>query len=86
MACEKPVVAARAGEGARVIEEAGCGLVGQAGDAQAMADSILKLYRDPKLVEEMGRRGRRHVEQNYSRNVVAKRLESSFRKMVEKSK
>ncbi len=82
MACEKPVVAALAGEGARVIEEADAGLVVPAGDAPAMAEAIRKLYRDPELRARMGRQGRRHVEENYSRGVTAARLEKTLRKLV----
>lgn len=81
MACEKPVVAALGGEGARVIKEAGAGLVVPAGDACAIADAVMKLYRDPECRAEMGQRGRRHVIENYSRGVTAARLEKTLRKL-----
>ena len=40
----KPVLCSITGEGAQVVEEAGCGLASAAGDAQALAQNILKLY------------------------------------------
>src|SRR5213076_1212702 len=43
LACEKPVVAALRGEGARVIEESGGGIAIAPADAPAMADAIREL-------------------------------------------
>ncbi len=75
LACEKAVVGALSGESARVLEESGGGVVVPPGDARATADAILALYRDPARRAEMGRTGRRYVEENYSRSVWAARLE-----------
>ncbi len=78
MACEKPVVAALAGESAKVIQDSNSGIVVPAGDGKAMADAILTLYRDPNLRTDMGLRGRAHVEENYSRVTIAKRLATTL--------
>ena len=83
MACEKPVVAALGGEGARVIREAGAGVVVPAGDACAMAEAILALKRDPECRKQMGLRGRAHVEQFYSRSKTAVELEKALRRLCE---
>jgi glycosyltransferase involved in cell wall biosynthesis len=40
----KPVICSITGEGAQVVDEAGCGLTSDAGDAQALAQNIIKLY------------------------------------------
>lgn len=81
LACERPVIAAQSGEGARVVEESGAGVAVPPGDARAIADAILQLYRDDGLRAEMGRRGRTYVEQNYSRSVIAMRLETLLREL-----
>lgn len=75
MACERPVVGALSGESARVLEESGGGVVVAPGDARAVADAVLELYRDPARRAAMGAAGRRYVEEHYSRSAWAARLE-----------
>ena len=75
MACERPVVGALSGESARVLEESGGGLVVAPGDARAVADAVLELYRDAGRRASMGAAGRRYVEEHYSRSAWAARLE-----------
>ncbi len=43
MASGKPVLASITGEGARAVEQAGCGFASGAGDAEALAENILAL-------------------------------------------
>lgn len=81
LACEKPVVGALSGESARVLEASGGGLVVQPGDARATADAILALYRDPARRAQMGRVGRRYVEEHFSRSAWAARLERRVSEM-----
>jgi glycosyltransferase involved in cell wall biosynthesis len=80
LACERPVVGALSGESARVLKESGGGIVVAPGDARAVADAVLELYRDPARRAAMGAAGRRYVEEHYSRAAWAGRLE---RKIVE---
>jgi glycosyltransferase involved in cell wall biosynthesis len=75
LACEKPVVGALRGEGARVLDESGGGITVAPGDAQAMAAAILELRDDPERRETLGKAGRRYVEEHYSRAVIAATLE-----------
>jgi len=60
LAVARPVIfiGARDGELARIIEEHGCGLVVQAGDAEGLARAIERLAADREEAEAMGRRGR----------------------------
>ena len=81
MACERAVVGALNGESARVLEESGGGIVVAAGDARATAEAILALYADPQKRAAMGTAGRRYVQENYSRDVWAGRLEQRLREM-----
>jgi colanic acid biosynthesis glycosyl transferase WcaI len=75
MACARPIVAGCAGESARVLEASRAGIAVPAGDSEGMARGILKLMQDSRSREEMGRTGRRFVEENYSRSAWAQRLE-----------
>jgi colanic acid biosynthesis glycosyl transferase WcaI len=75
LACEKPVVAALAGETARVLTDSGGGIVVPAGAARSMAEAILGLYQQPERRIAMGKAGRRYVEEHFSRSVWAAQLE-----------
>ena len=76
LACGRPIVAALDGEGARVIEESGAGIAAGAGDAAALAEGVLRLYRMPKAEREaMGTQGRRYFEQHFERGLLLARLE-----------
>jgi glycosyltransferase involved in cell wall biosynthesis len=74
MACEKPVIAAQAGEGARRVDESGGGLVTPPGDAAALAKAIRTLHHDPERRRQMGAAGREYVEERYSRADWARRF------------
>lgn len=72
MACERPVLAAVAGEAARIVERSGGGWVVPPGDARALADAVLEMRALP--AEEhaaLGRRGREYVSRHYSRDALA---------------
>jgi colanic acid biosynthesis glycosyl transferase WcaI len=74
MACEKPVIASQAGEGAKRVDESGGGLVTPPGDSKALADAIRTLKSDPERRREMGQSGRRYIESYYSRQTWAERF------------
>jgi len=75
LACEKPVVGALRGEGARVLEASGGGIAIDPADARAMADAIRELLDKPERRAEMGVAGRRYIEEHHSRAAIAARLE-----------
>lgn len=72
MACERPVLASLSGEGKRIVDQSGGGLVSPPGDAAALADAVLRLSRmsaDERGL--LGRRGREYVARNFDRGVLA---------------
>jgi len=64
--CGLPVVSTRHGGIVEAVREGVSGFLVDEGDVDGMAESILRLVRDPRLAERMGAAGRRHVEANYS--------------------
>jgi colanic acid biosynthesis glycosyl transferase WcaI len=78
MAAARPVVASLPPESdaRRIITEAKCGLFVEAGDGEALADAILRLYSDRALAEQMGQRGRAYVEAHFSSTVCIDRMEA----------
>lgn len=64
----KPILAMLDGEGARVIREAGAGLVVPSGDSSALADAVLSLAdKDASERARMGAAGRAYCKENFDR-------------------
>lgn len=84
LACGKPIVGAIDGEGAKVIKESRAGLVVPAEDADALAESVLELYRLPsEKLEEMGKQGMVYYERNFNRDNLVRRLEEIMTEVKE---
>lgn len=73
MASGRPVVASvsETCDTARLVREADCGLWTPAEEAEALAAAIRQLKADPALCERLGRNGRRAVEAQFTREIVA---------------
>lgn len=71
-----PVVATQSGGIPDVVVNGETGYLVPEGDTEAMADRVVHLARRPEMWEEMGRAGRRHVEENFDlTKQVAKLIE-----------
>ena len=71
MAAKRPVLASfdRDSELSRLVESVGCGVVSPGADgADALAETIRKLYEDRGALEEMGARGREYVVRELDRD------------------
>ncbi len=69
LAAGKPIVAALNGEGARIVAEAGAGLICGAQDAQCLAESIRTLRALPESDRvRMGKAGARYFADNFEMN------------------
>lgn len=74
MACERPVLASLGGEGARIMEESGAGVVIPPGEPGIMAEAIGRLAAMPgEELRELGRRGSGYVARHYGRDLLAER-------------
>jgi len=74
MAAGKPVILAIGGVIREVIESAGAGIPVEPGDPQALATAILHLASDRRVGLEMGRKGRKYMEEHFDRATLARRL------------
>lgn len=84
LACGRPVVAALDGEGARIIDEAGAGYSCPAGDPDALAAAVLKMYRTSESERAaMGVRGRSYYREHFDRTMLIDRLEGWMREMAD---
>jgi colanic acid biosynthesis glycosyl transferase WcaI len=85
LACGRPIVAALDGEGSRVVQEAGAGLAGTAGDPRALADNVLAMYRLSKSQRQaMGLKGRAYFEAHFERQMLLDRLEGLMQRVKKK--
>jgi glycosyltransferase involved in cell wall biosynthesis len=76
LASGKPLLGMLDGEGARVIEEAGAGLVAPSGDAAMLARQAIALSeRAPADRARMGEQGRRYGDVHFKRATLMSRLE-----------
>lgn len=68
MACGKPVIATLppVSDANKIIQEAQCGILVEAGDSQNLAISILNLKLNPGLMEKFGENGRKYAIKNFS--------------------
>jgi glycosyltransferase involved in cell wall biosynthesis len=66
MAMGKAVICSRTKGQVDVMEDGVTGIFVPQGDPAALREAILRLWNDPALAEEMGRRGREHIERYHS--------------------
>lgn len=80
LACATPVVIS---ENCHFPEvgESGAGLVMPL-DAEAVADALLRVLKNPLQGQEMGKAGRALVEERYTWDKVAEQCESMYRKIL----
>lgn len=74
MYLKKPVLVSDVKPLKRIVEETGCGSIFQAGNHTQLANNILKLVGNPKLMEEMGEKGRKAIKNKYNWSVDGKKL------------
>lgn len=75
MAAGRPIIACLNGEGARLVVEAKAGLATPAEDPRALADTILRLYRQlPGERERMGDNGRKYYQQHFDHGHLVNQL------------
>jgi colanic acid biosynthesis glycosyl transferase WcaI len=91
LACGRPVVAAVAGDPARLIQESGAGFVADPGDARALAETIRRMYElGAEKREELGRNGRQFYLDRLSERIgsvaLANLLENAARDHVTASR
>ena len=83
LAAGRPVLAAIEGEGARLVAQAGAGIVCAAEDAKALAEAVRQLYALPADERaRMGRAGRAHHDQHFTAARLTPRLVAHLEQAV----
>jgi glycosyltransferase involved in cell wall biosynthesis len=75
LAAARPIIGCLQGEPARIIVDAGAGLVCPPGDDAALVEAVLTLLNmPPEERDPMGVAGRRYFEHEFARDIVSRRL------------
>jgi len=74
MAMGKPVIGTRVGGVSEVVKDGISGILVEPENPNALAEAIIYLLKDRDKREEMGRMGRRIVEEGYNLDIMVKRL------------
>lgn len=87
LACARPILAMLDGEGARIVQESGAGLACPAGDAEELANQVLKLAAMPESERQaMGQNGRQYYETNFDRTCLFDQLETWLENAIQERK
>jgi glycogen synthase len=82
MACEAPVVASAVGGILEVVEDGKTGLLVPPAQPAALAEALVRVLHSPDLARDMGKAGRRRVEEKFSWASVAERTEQVYAEAV----
>jgi glycosyltransferase involved in cell wall biosynthesis len=78
-----PLIGSIDGEGANVIRESGAGYATKAGDADALADAVLKMsILDPQARAQMGAAGMAYYSAQFDKKLLFDRLEAMLREIA----
>lgn len=69
----------RGGDLQRIVEENHLGLFAEAGDERALADNVMKFFRDRDMCREYGRNGRKYIEANLTKEAGTSKYVSVLR-------
>lgn len=81
MACGIPILASASSETERIIREAGCGVVCRIGDAEALAEGILRLKGMPKdELRQKEQRALKYCQEHFNSKILLEQMEKYLRK------
>jgi glycosyltransferase involved in cell wall biosynthesis len=84
MACRKPIVASRVTGNIDVVVDGVTGFLVPSGAPQALAEKIVLLLQDARLCDELGRRGRERVEQEFSLARMVAHMRSVYQDLLDR--
>ena len=82
MAMKKPVVASNVGGVPEIVEDRKTGFLVPPADSDAICQALQQLIRDRKVREQMGREGRKRVEQMFSIDKNVRQTEQVYGRLL----
>lgn len=84
MAAQLPVIASRVGGNPELVEDGITGLLVPPENADALADAVLKLLRDPQLARRVALNGHEFVTQNFSFERLARDVDAMYSELLQR--
>ena len=82
MSCARPVILGVDGQARQIVEEAGAGVVIEPENSEALVRAINQLAANRELCATLGRKGREHILQNFSRDRTAEKYVQILRGII----
>lgn len=76
MSMEKPILLGVNGEAKNILNDAEAGIYFEPENSDELHKAILKLYQNKKMRNRMGNNARKYIANNYTRKILAKKLDS----------
>lgn len=83
MAMGKPVVATRAGGPLDIVLDEQTGYLVEVGNVASLSKSITRLLQQPDLRQQMGRQGRKRVEELFTNTIYAAKMQMIYQQVVQ---
>jgi len=83
MAMEKPVVASRVGGIPDIVHDGVNGILVSPGNVQELKANLIKTLRNPGMAREMGKRGRRRINDEFSADTMVKSIGRVYRELLD---
>lgn len=84
LACEKPVVSTKIVGVAEDVDKTNSGIIVKPKDVEALANAIITILKDRDVGNQMGKKGRKMVEEKYTWERVAKMIEEVYYEVLNK--
>lgn len=75
MGCARPIILSANGDSRDLVQRADCGIWVEPENPAALANGVLRLYRNPQLCQRLGENGRKFAEMHLSREKFALQYE-----------
>jgi colanic acid biosynthesis glycosyl transferase WcaI len=78
----KPIICVSGGEPARYVASTKSGLIVKPKDAKGFADTVIRLYKDRQLGEDLGMNGKKYVSEHLTSQEIGRRMYGIFASVV----
>jgi len=79
-----PVIATEVGEVPRIVLDGKTGILIKPKDIANLVKAFKKMIDNPSLAKEMGKAGRKRIEEEYSWEIVCKRIENAYQEVIDR--
>jgi len=79
-----PVIATEVGEVPRIVLDGKTGILVKPKDIDGLVNALKKLIDNPLLAKEMEEAGRKRMEEEYSWDIICKKIENAYQEVIDR--